>query len=109
MHCRCLDSSCCRLQIEQGAAATRTGYIVSFENARTGRLQNVVTQTQRLARRFFTLHQDRIANSIAKQRTNVGGGNQKGVKKIGYPERKRPSGSERGIPWRKLSGSFHGI
>ena len=66
------------MQIEQGAATTGAGDIVGLENARPSRLQNVVTQTQRLSGRFFALHQDRIANSITKQRPNVGGRDEKG-------------------------------
>jgi hypothetical protein len=73
MQCGRFDSGGRSLQIEQGAATTGAGDIVGLENARTSRLQNVVAQTQRLSGRFFALHQNRVANSITKQRANVGG------------------------------------
>ena len=60
----------------------RAGDVIGLENARAGRLQNVVTQTQRLPGRFFALDQNRVADSIAKQRADVGGGDEQRMKKF---------------------------
>src|SRR5438094_5442645 len=83
MHGRCFDSGRCRLQVEQGATTTGAGDVVGLENAGTGRLQNVVAQTQGLSGGLLTLHENRIANAVTKERANVGGGDQESVKKCG--------------------------
>ena len=81
MHGRRFDSGRCRLQVEQGATTTGAGDVVGLENAGTGRLQNVVTQAQRLSGGLFALHENRVANSVAKERTDVGGCDEEGLKK----------------------------
>ena len=70
------------LQIEQGPAARWTGHVISFENSRTGRLQNVVAQTQGLSRRFLALHQNSVADSVAEQRADIGRRREKSLEKM---------------------------
>ena len=71
------------LQIEQRSSAGWAGHIISFENPRAGRLQNVVGQTERLSRRFLALNQNRVADAVAEQRADVGGSGEKSLKKSG--------------------------
>ena len=59
-----------------------TGDIIGLENPRPRRLQNVVAQAQRLARRFFALHENRVADAIAKERADVRGRSRSVVQKI---------------------------
>ena len=59
------------LQIEQCPPARRARDIIRLENPRTGRLENIVTQPQGLPRRFLALYEDRVADSVAKQRHRI--------------------------------------
>ncbi len=76
------DSRCGGLEIEKRPAARWKRDIVGLENAITGGLQNVVAQAQRLAGCFFALHQNRVANSIAKKRADVGRSDEQGVEEL---------------------------
>ena len=69
------------LQIKQRPSARRASHVIRLKNSRTGGLENVVTQAQRLPWRFFTLNQNGVTDSIAKQRANVGRRNQQRVQK----------------------------
>ena len=55
------------LQVEQRAPARWACYVIGFKNARTCSLKHVIRQAQRLPGCLLALHQDRIANSVAKQ------------------------------------------
>ena len=65
---RGLDPARGGLKIEQGSAARRTRDVIGLEDPAAGRLQNVVSKTQRLSGRLFSLHQDRVTDTIANQR-----------------------------------------
>ena len=60
------------------SSATWTGHIIGLENPSARRLKNIVGQTQGLPRSFFSLHNDRVANAIAQQRSDIHGGIQQG-------------------------------
>ena len=62
------------LQVEECAAAAGTSDVVGLENAYAGGLQDVVADAQSLPGGVFAIHDRRVANAIAKQRANVGGG-----------------------------------
>ena len=80
MHCCRFNFGGRGLQVEQGAAATGASHVVGFENPRARCLQDVVAQSQRLSRRFLALHEDRVADSITKERPDVGRGDEQGMK-----------------------------
>jgi hypothetical protein len=71
-----------RLEIEERATARWTRDVVGLENPRAGGLQDIVAETQRLARRLFPLHENGIADAIAKERANVSGRNEKRAEEI---------------------------
>ena len=73
-----LDARGHGLQIEQRPAAGRAGHVIGLEAAAAGRLQNVVGQTQALARARFAANQDRVANAVRQQRADDDGGPQQG-------------------------------
>src|SRR5439155_15655433 len=62
------------LEIEQSAAARRTGDVIGLERTTARRLQNVVRQPQRLARARLAAHQNRVANAVGEQRADDDGG-----------------------------------
>ena len=71
-----------RLQIEQCPPARWTRDVIGLENPRAGRLQYIIREPQRLPRRFLALHQNRVANSIAKQRADICRSYEQRVEKI---------------------------
>ena len=70
------------LKIEQGSATRGTRDVIRLKNPRAGRLQNVVTQTQRLPRCFLPLNQNRVTNSVAQKRADIRSRNQQSLKKV---------------------------
>ena len=75
---RDLDARRHRLQIEQCPPATRARHIIGLERAATRRLQNVVSQPQRLPAAGLATNQNRVANPIRQQRTDDHRGAQQG-------------------------------
>ena len=70
------------LQIEERPAAGRAGDIVGLENPGASRLENVVRQAQGLAGPVLALHQNGVADAVAKERADVRRGGQEGGQKF---------------------------
>ncbi len=71
------------LEVEQGAAAAWAGDIVGFKNADACGLEDVVGDAEGLAGGCFSLDENRVADAIAEQGADVGGGVQEIVDEIG--------------------------
>ena len=72
------------LQIEEGTAAAWAGHVVGFEDADTGGLKDIVGKAEALAGGLFALHDDGIADAIAEQAAEMGGGPQQRVDEGGF-------------------------
>ena len=67
------------LEIEECAAAARAGDVIGFEDADAGGLEDVVGEPEGLAGGGFALDEDGVADAIAEETAEVGGGAEEGV------------------------------